>query len=140
MLFSPSSSDRANHRRLPNLSFLLRLRRYPIRKRRTSPLATLSTHLLGSSQTVCVPRQPPLIYSSLSDTHVIWGVNLGQDNITAAFLEAKAIIRAFHAPAIKSAGIVLDAIEIGNEADLYMNNGARPKTYTSAQYVKEYML
>lgn len=74
-----------------------------------------------------------------NNTHVIWGVNLGQDNITAAFLEAKAIIRAFHAPAIKSAGIVLDAIEIGNEADLYMNNGARPKTYTSAQYVKEWI-
>lgn len=55
-------------------------------------------------------------------------------------MEAKAITRAFHAPAIKSAGIVLSAIEIGNEADLYMNNGARPKTFTSVQYVKEYML
>jgi hypothetical protein len=56
------SSDRENHRRLPNLSFLHRLRRHPIRKRRTSPLATRSMHLLGSSQIVGVPRQPPSIY------------------------------------------------------------------------------
>lgn len=55
------SSDRENHRRLPNLSSLYLLGRYPIRKRRTSSLATLSMHLLGSSQTVCVPRQPPFI-------------------------------------------------------------------------------
>jgi hypothetical protein len=68
---------------------------------------------------------------------VIWGLNLGQNNLTAAFLEAKSLVEAFASPAVKNAGITLDAIEIGNEADLYMNNGAKPKTYTSTQYVKE---
>jgi len=34
---------------------------------------------------------------------------------------------------------VLEAIEIGNEADLYLNHGARPRTYTSAQYVTEWI-
>ncbi|KIM40526.1 glycoside hydrolase family 79 protein [Hebeloma cylindrosporum] len=73
------------------------------------------------------------------NTHVIWGLNLGQNNLTAAFLEAKSLVEAFASPAVKNVGITLDAIEIGNEADLYMNNGARPKTYTSTQYVKEWI-
>lgn len=71
------------------------------------------------------------------DTRVIWGLNLGQYNLTAAFLEAKALVKAFESPSIKYAGIVLEAIEIGNEADLYSNNGARPRTFTSTQYVTE---
>ncbi|KDR78988.1 hypothetical protein GALMADRAFT_63807 [Galerina marginata CBS 339.88] len=74
-----------------------------------------------------------------SNTHVIWGLNLGQNNLTAAFLGAKSLMKAFASPSIKSAGITLDAIEIGNEPDLYMNNGARPSTYTSTQYVKDWI-
>jgi len=57
--------------------------------------------------------------------------------LTATFLEAKSLVEAFASPAVKNAGITLDAIEIGNEADLYKNNGLRPKTYPSTQYVKE---
>ncbi|KAF9048430.1 glycoside hydrolase family 79 protein [Panaeolus papilionaceus] len=72
-------------------------------------------------------------------THVIWGLNLGQNNLTSPFLNVKSLIKAFSTPAIRDAGIVLDAIEIGNEPDLYSNNGARPKTYTSAQYVNEWV-
>ncbi|KAI0059203.1 hypothetical protein BV25DRAFT_1908823 [Artomyces pyxidatus] len=60
-----------------------------------------------------------------SGTQVIWGVNFGQANLTAAFLETQAISKAFTSSAVKSAGITLAAIEIGNEADLYANNGAR---------------
>ncbi|KAJ3510881.1 hypothetical protein NLJ89_g4418 [Agrocybe chaxingu] len=73
------------------------------------------------------------------NTHVIWGLNLGQNNITSAFLNAKSLVKAFASPAIKDAGIKLDAIQIGNEADLYMNNGARPRTYNVTQYVKEWI-
>lgn len=73
------------------------------------------------------------------DTRVTWGLNLGQNNITAAFLEAKSIVKAFSSSAIKRARIVLDSIEIGNEANLYPNNGARPQTYTTAQYVEEWV-
>ncbi|PPQ75253.1 hypothetical protein CVT24_007431 [Panaeolus cyanescens] len=72
------------------------------------------------------------------NTHVIWGLNLGQNNLTSAFLNVKSLIKGFSAPSIRDAGIVLDAIEIGNEPDLYSNNGARSKSYTSAQYVEEW--
>ncbi|KAG6900580.1 hypothetical protein C0993_008297 [Termitomyces sp. T159_Od127] len=71
------------------------------------------------------------------NTRVTWGLNLGQFNLTTAFLEAKSIVKAFSSSAIRNAGIVLDAIEIGNEADLYRNNGARPRSYNIGQYVKE---
>ncbi|KAL0565572.1 hypothetical protein V5O48_016448, partial [Marasmius crinis-equi] len=39
------------------------------------------------------------------DTQVTWTVNLGQQNLTAAFLEAQAIANAFALPEIKDAGI-----------------------------------
>jgi hypothetical protein len=66
-------------------------------------------------------------------------LNLGGNKLSAAFLEAKALANTFKS-SIKNAGIVLEAIEIGNEADLYRNNGARPKDYTSKVYVKECVL
>lgn len=73
-----------------------------------------------------------------SGTNVIWGVNLGADNITAAFLEARAIKNAFASSEMKSAGVKLEAVEIGNEADLYGGNGHRnPSTWTIQEYVKE---
>jgi hypothetical protein len=67
-------------------------------------------------------------------------LDLGQNNLSAAFLEAKALVNAFNSSPIKDAGIVLEAIEIGNEADLYSNNGARPKDFTSTEYVAECVL
>ncbi|KJA26227.1 glycoside hydrolase family 79 protein [Hypholoma sublateritium FD-334 SS-4] len=72
------------------------------------------------------------------NSHVSWGLNLGENNLTAAFLEAKSLAKAFSSSQIKNAGITLDAIEIGNEADLYSNNGLRASTYTSTQYVSEW--
>ena len=60
--------------------------------------------------------------------------------MSAAFLEAKALVKAFKSSSIKDAGIVLEAIEIGNEADLYPHNGARPKDYTSTKYVTKCVL
>lgn len=65
------------------------------------------------------------------------GVNLGSFNVTAANLEAIAIMNAFTSPAVNAAGVTLDYLEIGNEADLYANNGLRPSNYSSSQYVKE---
>ncbi|KAK7021937.1 hypothetical protein VNI00_017166 [Paramarasmius palmivorus] len=71
------------------------------------------------------------------ETHVIWGVNFGQNNLTAAVLEAQSIAKAFTSPAVTDEGITLDLVEIGNEADLFRNNGFRSSTYNISQYVKE---
>ncbi len=70
-------------------------------------------------------------------THVTWGVNFGQKNLTAAFLSARSIASAFSSPAMNNAGVTLDFVEIGNEADWYINNGARPSNWTSVDYTRE---
>jgi hypothetical protein len=74
-----------------------------------------------------------------TDTSVIWGVNLKQANITTALLEAVAIVNAFSSSSFKEAGIQLEAIEVGNEADLYPRIDARSSTYDT-QYVSECVL
>lgn len=38
---------------------------------------------------------------------------------------------------MKDAGVTLDFVEIGNEADLYVNNGARPSNWTPVNYTQE---
>ncbi|KAJ7274489.1 glycoside hydrolase family 79 protein [Mycena haematopus] len=70
-------------------------------------------------------------------TGVTWGVNFGGK--FAVFLETKAIITAFASPALKNAGITLDFLELGNEADLYKNNGLRPSNYSVSQYTAEWI-
>ncbi|KAF8349020.1 glycoside hydrolase family 79 protein [Amanita rubescens] len=73
-----------------------------------------------------------------ANTHVIWGVNLGRNNISAATLEAHSIFGVFSGEAFTDAGIILDAIEIGNEPDLYSHNGDRPSNYSVSDYVSEW--
>ncbi|KAJ7475688.1 glycoside hydrolase family 79 protein [Mycena latifolia] len=72
-------------------------------------------------------------------TGVTWGVNFGGKNLTAVFLETQAIVSAFSSPAIQNAGITLDFLELGNEADLYKNNGLRASTYSVSQYTTEWI-
>lgn len=72
-------------------------------------------------------------------THMTWGVNLGLDNATNALNMANAILNAFLTPAVKLSGVVLDLIEIGNEPDLYSNNGLRPKGYNVNAYVPDWI-
>lgn len=73
----------------------------------------------------------------MTDTHVTCGVNFGQFNISAATLEAASIFKAFSSEDFIVNGIVLDAIEIGNEPDLYHHNGDRPADYSLAEYLLE---
>ncbi|KAI0027404.1 hypothetical protein K488DRAFT_61654 [Vararia minispora EC-137] len=73
-----------------------------------------------------------------SGTPVIWGVNFGENNLTAAYLETVAICNAFKSSTIKSKGVALEAIEIGNEADLYSNNGHRSSNYSINDYVPQW--
>ncbi|KAN0078231.1 glycoside hydrolase family 79 protein [Tylopilus felleus] len=58
-----------------------------------------------------------------SGTRVYWGVNLRQHNLTATYLETKALVQAFESPAVKENGITLNFIELGNEADAYNEGG-----------------
>ncbi|KAF8588175.1 glycoside hydrolase family 79 protein [Ramaria rubella] len=73
-----------------------------------------------------------------SGTHMIWGVNLGLDNVTNAVNMATSIVKAFGSAAVKAANVHLDLIEVGNEADLYKNNGLRPSNWTEAEYVTDW--
>lgn len=65
-------------------------------------------------------------------------MNFRDYNLTSAFLEALAIFNAFNTAPIKAAGITLDFLEIGNEADLYVKHGAKVAPYGPDQYVPEY--
>ncbi|ESK88247.1 glycoside hydrolase family 79 protein [Moniliophthora roreri MCA 2997] len=98
----------------------------------TVPYPEASTIVVGDAYYQAARFLPP-------NTHVIWGVNFGQNNLTAAVLEAQSIAKAFSSSAITNAGISLDLLEIGNEADLYRNNGFRPSTFNISQYVKEWI-
>lgn len=91
-------------------------------------------------------------------THMVWGVNLGFNNVTNAVNMAKAILNAFISPEVIESGVVLERIEVGachrlvfpntslkrllrvgNEADLYGNNGLRQKgNWTVEDYVPDW--
>jgi hypothetical protein len=55
------------------------------------------------------------IISIRAGTHMTWGLNLGANNLSNAFNMAKSILKAFNSNEVKSKGIVLDFLEIGNE-------------------------
>lgn len=44
-----------------------------------------------------------------------WGLNLGANNLSAAYLMARSIYKAFNSDSVTSKGIKLDFIELGNE-------------------------
>ncbi|KAF8316383.1 hypothetical protein DL93DRAFT_774021 [Clavulina sp. PMI_390] len=72
-------------------------------------------------------------------THMIWGTNLGSNNTANAVKEAKAIVSTFsHGGVAHKSGVKLDAIEIGNEADLYSGNGLRPSNWTFDNWASEW--
>lgn len=73
----------------------------------------------------------------LTGTRVIVGLNFGGNNVSMALRQTQSILKAFDSPAVRNSNIVLEAIEFGNEPDLYPNNGLRAKTYNSAQYTRE---
>jgi hypothetical protein len=59
------------------------------------------------------------------------GVNLGSHDLNLAVDQATAYIKQMPAGSVQ-------AIEIGNEPDLYANNGIRSSTYTFQEYLGEY--
>ncbi|RPD70303.1 glycoside hydrolase family 79 protein [Lentinus tigrinus ALCF2SS1-7] len=72
-------------------------------------------------------------------THMTWGINLGADNVTNAVNMAKAIMRAFRSNTVKASGVILDLIEVGNEADIYNYTGLRPQNWTAEVYVPDWI-
>ena len=70
---------------------------------------------------------------------MVWGVNLGFNNVTNAVNMAKAIVRAFRTNAVKASGVILDLLEVGNEADLFRYNGLRPSNWTVQDYVPNWI-
>ncbi|KZT63900.1 glycoside hydrolase family 79 protein [Daedalea quercina L-15889] len=74
-----------------------------------------------------------------SNTRMVWGVNFGYNNITNAVNMAKAIVNAFLSPDVIESGVILERIEVGNEADLYGSNGLRPSNnWTVEDYVPDW--
>jgi Glycosyl hydrolase family 79 C-terminal beta domain len=59
------------------------------------------------------------------------GVNLGSDDVALAAQQAQYYVANMPAGS-------LEAIEIGNEPDLYHDNGDRPTTYTFADYLSDF--
>jgi hypothetical protein len=80
-----------------------------------------------------------LIFFLFAGTTVTWGVNFGQLNLTAASLEAVAIAYAFTSQPFQDSNVTLEAIEIGNEADLYTTNGDRNSSFNAQQYVSQWV-
>lgn len=67
-----------------------------------------------------------------------WGVNLRSNDSSNAVEMAKSILAAFSPnSAAKKAGIILDAIQIGNEPDLYARHGFRPNPWSISSYVAQ---
>ncbi|KAH8981579.1 hypothetical protein EDB86DRAFT_2775885, partial [Lactarius hatsudake] len=62
-------------------------------------------------------------------TRVTWEVNFGQLHLAAASLEATPIANAFASRPFKYLDVTLEAIEVGNEANLYISNGARNSSF-----------
>lgn len=78
-----------------------------------------------------------LVLSWFAGTTVTWGVYFGQLNLTAACFEATAIACAFASQSFQDLNVTLEAIEIGNEADLYTTNGDRNSSFNVQQYVSQ---
>lgn len=69
---------------------------------------------------------------------MVWGVNFGSGTVANAVAQTKAIVAAFGTSgAAHKAGVILESIEIGNEADLYVKNKVRKTGYSIGDYVSE---
>ncbi|TDL29211.1 glycoside hydrolase family 79 protein [Rickenella mellea] len=98
----------------------------------TTPYPEASNNIVGDKYYQVASHLP-------SGTRIIWGVNFGSNNITAAYLAAKSLQKAFSSSTMKNAGVSLDFIEIGNEADFYGGNGDRTGiAWNIAEYTKEW--
>ncbi|KAF8309020.1 glycoside hydrolase family 79 protein [Clavulina sp. PMI_390] len=107
----------------------------------TTPNWTATTPYPEASYEQASSRYYELSRHMPAGTHMIWGTNLGFNNTDNAVAQALAIVATFsRGGAAHAAGVALDAIEIGNEADLYISNGLRPSNWTFDNWVSEWSL
>ncbi|RXW18138.1 hypothetical protein EST38_g7719 [Candolleomyces aberdarensis] len=72
-------------------------------------------------------------------TRVVHGLNFASTDDMRGFFHLASIVNAFTSAEIRKAGIVLDAIEIGNEPDAYGTTSTlRNSSYDSSEYVTEW--
>ncbi|KAJ2921628.1 hypothetical protein H1R20_g15468, partial [Candolleomyces eurysporus] len=72
-------------------------------------------------------------------TQVVHGLNFASTDDMRGFFHLASIVNAFTSAEIRKAGIVLDAIEIGNEPDAYGTTSTlRNSSYDSSKYVTEW--
>ena len=75
--------------------------------------------------------QPFAELATARGNHFSLGVNLASDNVGLAVDQAKDFVKQMPAGSI-------EAIEIGNEPDMYVYNGLRPSPYTFAEYLSDF--
>ena len=73
---------------------------------------------------------PVLAFARAVEWQVIWGLNLGSGTAAAAADEATYVFQ--------RGSDVISGFEIGNEPDLYANNGLRPPTYSVSDFLAEW--
>ena len=90
-----------------------------------------STDSLGTPTATTVAPMSQLATDMNGSAKFTLGVNLGQDNVELAAAQAQDFVNNMPAGS-------LQAIEIGNEPDLYATKGQRPPTYTFANYFSDF--
>jgi hypothetical protein len=80
------------------------------------------------TSTTCAPLAQ---LAQATGVHFTLGVNLGANNVNLAVQQAQAYMSQMPPGTV-------DAIEIGNEPDLYYKNGMRPSTYTQEDFFADF--
>ncbi|KAF8309017.1 glycoside hydrolase family 79 protein [Clavulina sp. PMI_390] len=105
----------------------------------TTPNWTATTPYPEASYEQSSSRYYQLSKHMPAGTHMTWGTNLGFNDSGNAVAQALAIVNTFsQGGAAHAAGVKLDAIEIGNEPDLYVSNALRPSNWTFDNWVSEW--
>lgn len=73
-----------------------------------------------------------------------WGFNFGSNSLSLATTELNAILSAFSTSTsnggVSGSGVTLKFVELGNEPDLYGNNGHRDSGYSVSDYVTKFVV
>ena len=76
-------------------------------------------------------------FTGAPDTRLIHGLNFASIDDLRGFWQLAAIITTFDSTDMKKAKVTLDAIEVGNEPDMYGVKGPKPSRYGVIEYLKE---